>query len=156
VLSAGEGGKSTLLASLALHGHTILSDDLVVIEGGRVFAGPRCLDLRPSAAEWLSAVDAPLVRDESRARLQLRDAPHSAPLRGIVYLAWGERIEVAKVPLAERIVRLRAQNSFVDVLPPWKHGLLELAALPTYELRRPRDFEDLPASAEALLAALPG
>src|SRR6476646_3877473 len=41
-----EAGKSSLLAALAADGWPVLADDLVIVERGRAFAGPRALDLR--------------------------------------------------------------------------------------------------------------
>src|SRR3712207_8347650 len=40
-------GKSTLLAWLVLSGQPIVSDDQLVLDAGAVYAGPRCVDLRP-------------------------------------------------------------------------------------------------------------
>jgi hypothetical protein len=154
ILAQREQGKSTLLAWLAVHGRPVVSDDLLVIEDEQLFAGPRCVDVRPAASEWLGKLDLPLARGQSRCRLALEPVAAQAPLRGIVHLEWGEELSVAKVPLAQRIERLRPHNNFVGV-PAGKATLLRLAALPTFELRRPRRLQELGAGAEALLAALP-
>jgi hypothetical protein len=146
-----EGGKSTLLAWLASHGTGVVSDDMLVIEHAHVFAGPRCVDLRPDTAEAIAARGLDTVRDAARRRLVLEPAPQRLPLRGIVHLAWGDEVALRPVPLADRIALLRAHNAF-GALPAWESGLLDLAALPTYELRRPRSFDTLARSAELLLA----
>src|SRR6266480_4812986 len=51
-------GKSTTVARLALDGFGIASDDLLVVEGSTVFAGPRSIDLRREAAERLAVGEA--------------------------------------------------------------------------------------------------
>lgn len=65
-------GKTTTLAALALAGHQVLADDLVVVEGSTVLVGPRTLDLRPSAAARFGG-DLPVisVRGAERRRLVL-------------------------------------------------------------------------------------
>lgn len=154
VLGDREHGKSTLLAALAGHGHAIVTDDQLVLDDGAVFAGPRCVDLRPGAPEALGLPDLPVARGSTRRRLVLGPVSACTPLRGVVHLAWGDDTAVTRVPLAERIALLRDHNTFFGV-PAGKHALLELAALPTVEFRRPRHFDALHASAAALLAALP-
>ena len=47
--------KSTLLAWLALAGHDVLSDDLLVLADGAVAAGPRCLDLSADVGQRVGA-----------------------------------------------------------------------------------------------------
>ena len=43
-------GKTSTLAWLASHGYPVVCDDILVLDGGTAFAGPRCLDLRETAA----------------------------------------------------------------------------------------------------------
>ena len=45
VMAAGGGGKSSLLAGLAMAGCEVVADDLVVVDGADCYAGPRCIDL---------------------------------------------------------------------------------------------------------------
>jgi len=151
VLADKEGGKSTLLARLALDGVGIVSDDLLVIDDADVFAGPRCVDLRLGTAERLGARELPLAREDRR-RLHLEPVADRLPLAGVVHLAWSDTPAVREVPLSDRIARLRPHNGF-GVLPPGPSGLLSLAALPTLELSRPRDLGRVSASADLLLAA---
>jgi hypothetical protein len=152
VLAPKEGGKSTMLAWLAAHGHGIVSDDLLVIDGEEALAGPRCVDLRPGVAETLGLVGLDTARLERRRRIAVPSVPGALPLAGVVHLAWSNSVEVVPVPVDERIARWRAENSFRE-LPAGESALLRLAALPTLELRRPRDFDAIDASGEALLAA---
>jgi hypothetical protein len=78
------------------------------------------------------------------------------PLAGIVHLRFADGPAAAQqVPLPRRIDLLRAQAPMRPKLPPNKLALLELAAMPTLELMRPRDLGALEASAAALLATLP-
>jgi hypothetical protein len=154
VLGGQQGGKSTLLARLALDGRTVVADDALVIEDAHVFAGPRCVDVRADAASLLApTAESRAARGGSRQRLALGAAPARLPLRGIVHLAWGNDVALARVPLDGRIERLREHNAFHS-LPAEQRTLLELAALPTFELRRPRDFGRLGHSAEALIDGL--
>jgi hypothetical protein len=155
LLGGYRSGKSTLLAWLATRGRPVVADDQLVLEGGHVFAGPRCVDVRPEAAEHLGWDHLPTVRGGQRRRLELDAVAPRSPMRGLIHLAWGERVTLTRVPVAERIARLRTQSTFPG-LPAGKGTLLDLAALPTFELRRPNDLLGLDASADALLGALPG
>ena len=148
-------GKSTLLAWLEAHARPVVVDDQVILEDGDVFAGPRCVDVRSQAASQLGLSDLPLVRGGERRRLELGSVAPRVALRGVIHLAWGDRVAVTRVPVPERIARLREHNSF-PALPPGKRTLLDLGALPTFALRRPRDLAGIEASGEALLDALSG
>ena len=150
VIGPKEAGKSTLLACCAREGSSVLSDDVIVLDGGRVLTGPRCIDLREASAARLGP-GVP-VRRMTRRRLTLPPAPAEAKLRGFVHLAWGA--ETALVPLrpSERLARLaerRAQEGWPAILL-----LLELAARPAFELRRPRDLQSLDESAALLIERL--
>ncbi len=153
VLAEQGGGKSTLLACLAARGHGVVSDDLMVVEHGHVFAGARCVDLRPGTAEAIGLSGVSAARGSTRGRLKLGPVPGRLPLRGLVHLAWGHEVATVRVPLSDRISRLRAHNAF-SAAPASESGLLELAALPTLELRRPRRIDAVGACVEALLAAV--
>ena len=76
ILGDKEAGKSSTLAHLALNGYTVLSDDVLVLERGSVFAGPRCIDLRAEPARRLGARE-PLavVGMRERFRIELGPAP---------------------------------------------------------------------------------
>jgi hypothetical protein len=153
VLGRREDGKSTLLARLALDGQPIVSDDALVVDDRHVFAGPRCVDVRADAEAVLGAGGPEPARGGSRGRLALGPVPSRLPLRGIVHLAWADQVGLDKVPLAGRIDRLREHNSFLS-LPAHHSTLLELAALPTFELHRPRRFDRLGDSTDTLIDGL--
>jgi hypothetical protein len=155
LLGDKEMGKSTTLGWLALHGHTVLVDDLLVLDGDDVLAGPRCIDLRESAAELLGAGDSMgVVGMRERFRLRLGAAPASAPLRGWLILEWGDEVAIEPVRGAERLLALLPHRA-VLLAPPAPAALVELSSRPVWRLRRPRDPGSLPEVAERL-AALAG
>jgi hypothetical protein len=140
-------GKSTLAYACHRAGVTVLTEDVLVLEGLRAFAGPRCLDLR------VEVDGADVVRDE-RHRVTLPPAPAEAPLAGVVYLRWEDEARPALRPLGpgERLTWL-ADGARGDA--PWRGDveLLEVAALPGYELCRSPDG-DVDDAAAVLLAGL--
>lgn len=142
-------GKSTLLASLALQGGGVVSDDLLVLAAGKALAGPRCVDLREEAARQLGAGRPVETEGRERLRVPLGAVPAELSLAGWVLLAWGERLELRRVPATDALVRLGGQRMMQlrEVRPV---GLLEQVSLPVWELVRPRDFARLSASAELL------
>jgi hypothetical protein len=154
VLGGRESGKSSTLGWLAAHGHPVLADDLLVLDGAHALAGPRCIDLRPDAAERLQAGE-PLgvVGTRERWRLRLGPVTASVPLRGWVELDWGGQVAVERVRGAERLTTLIPYRS-VRLEPPRAGALMELASLPVLRLRRPRRWDSLPHAAERLLAAI--
>lgn len=155
VLGAKEDGKSTLLASLALAGIPVLTDDALVVELGRAFAGPRCIDLRHEAAVALDVMDRAVpARAGERARLPLPPKiPLVVPLRGWFTLAWDEELGVRLLPASKRLVALAVRTG--RSAPPQPAELLDLATLPVWELRRPRRL-DLLGDAVRLVAETVG
>lgn len=152
VVGTKEMGKSTLLAECAARGLEVLSDDIVVVAGTRCFAGPRCLDLRRDAVEDGAIAWQP-VRMDSRARVTLPPAPAEAELRGFIHLSWGDELGIRSLPPAERLAGLAARRK-QDGWPRDGTRVLDLALLPAFELRRPRDRELLGAGAAALAEAI--
>jgi hypothetical protein len=147
-----QAGKSTLLAALAVLSLPVLSDDLLVLERGTAFAGPRCADLRTPTS--LAGLPPPRpVRGGERWRVLLPTAPPSAPLAGFLFLRWDDAgYAIETLAPAERMRRLAPLTRW-RFLPARPTGLLDLATLPAYELRRPRGGEPVTA-ARALLAGL--
>jgi hypothetical protein len=145
-------GKSTLLAAAAASGMGVVSDDLLVIDGTTAYAGPRCVDLRDEAAAYLGVGAAISSAGRERHRVRLPTVPAEAPLRGWVMLSWGDEHSLVPVRPAEGLVRLGRQrmSQLHEVRP---EGLLDLAAMPIWELRRPRALGELGRSLE-LLAGL--
>jgi hypothetical protein len=151
VLGVREAGKSTLLAALALRGITVVSDDMLILDAGTPFAAPRVIDLRPSAAHHLGVGESlGIVGARERWRLQLGPVEHTFPLRGWIFPEWGDRVEASGLSPPERIARLSAQRGLrLRAKDPSR--LLDLASLPAWELRRPREWDDLDASTDLLL-----
>ena len=89
-----------------------------------------------------------------RWRMHVKAVPAQVPLRGFVELAWGEGPSVGPVPPARRVARL-VEHRVIHRLPPRDPALLlELAALPMLELRRPRDWDAAAGARSACLTPL--
>jgi hypothetical protein len=147
-------GKSTTVARLALDGVGIACDDLLVVEGSSALAGPRSVDLRRDAAEQLGVGEhLGMVGARERWRLRVGEVPSSLPLAGWIFLAWGERVEAVAVAPGERVARLHV-NRGVNLPPRAPAAILDLAALPAWELRRPRSWAALPSAVNCLLGAI--
>jgi hypothetical protein len=154
VLGAKESGKSTTLAWLAGTGQSIVADDLIVIDGDAVLAGPRCIDLRGTAAEHLgTGTPLGVVGLRERWRLPLAPVPARVPLRGWVTLAWDDEVAVDALRGPERMLALLPYRS-VQLAPGAPEVLMELGSLPVLRLRRPRRWDVLAAAGERLLAAI--
>ena len=152
LLAERGGGKTTTLGYLASRlGLGVLTDDQLVLRDHLLQAGPRCLDLRPEAADALDLRgSARQVRDAQRWRLRLDDVPLTAPLADLVLLEWGDDVRVERVPPGERLAFLGRHRTLPGsaggrLMPLW------LASLPMRRLTRPRGAEHLPAVARALL-----
>ena len=157
LLGDKEAGKSSTLAWLALAGHPVLADDLVVLDGGRALAGPRSIDLREASALQLG-VGEPLGRIglRDRWRLQLPAAPTTLPLRGWIVLTWGDG--PPSLHALKGAARLQAilPHRAVRLAPNDPGTLVQLSALPCYELSRPRAWSSLPGAADLLAQSLSG
>ncbi len=142
-------GKSTALAALALAGTPVLADDLVVIADGRVLAGPRYVDLRPSAARHFELPpDVASVRQ--RRRLTPAPAPAQAPIGGWIFLSWGKQVQLRRLDRSEILARLADAYALTPLFQPTALQLLELASHPAFELRRPRSFAAIGEAIELL------
>ena len=155
VLGPREAGKSSLLAQCHRAGAQVLSDDIIVLEGTRCLAGPRCIDLR---AEPASRVGPGVpVRGGTKHRILLPPARAEAELAGVIHLAWGQALELVAIGPSERLARLAARRA-QETWPRSASLVLDMAVLPAFELRRPHGLDSLTGSAELLierLAALP-
>jgi hypothetical protein len=156
LLGDRESGKSSTAAWLARAGVPVLCDDVLVLDGASALAGPRVIDLRAEPARLLGAGEAlGVVGERERWRLRLQPVPSAVPLAGWVSLAWGDRVELETVSAAARIALLVAHRALrVPATDP--AILVELAALPALELRRPRVWSSLPEAARRLLERLGG
>ena len=156
VLGDKTAGKSTTLARMAQRGVPIVSDDVLVIDGSTVFAGPRSIDLRAGAAERFGAGE-PLghVGARERWRLALPPVPPESPLRGWITLEWGDTVAVEPVRGAARLTALLPHRG-VRLVASDPGALVRLAALPHLRLIRPRSWDSLDAATDRLLEAIAG
>ena len=154
VLGAKEAGKSSLLGLLAAGGVGIVADDALVVADQQVLAGPRCIDLRESAADWLQqGSDIGMIGERRRWRVRLPAVPSSAPLRGWVLPTWGAELSFHSVPPRDRLQLLCQSLTLADV-PIQPAQLLALAALPMIVFRRPRLWPAAEESTDRLLEHL--
>lgn len=149
ILGEREAGKSTLVAWLATHGVSIMTDDLLVVDvvdGAPVaYAGPRSVDLRGPTAERLvadevvAATDLQEVRQRGgpRHRMRLDDVPWQVPLGGWFILGEGPHVQMQSVPVTERL-RVLADHRTVRLELTDGAQWMDLATLPTFRLDRPR------------------
>jgi hypothetical protein len=143
-------GKSTTLAALSLAGFPIVSDDLIVVEGHHVLAGPRSLDLRPEAVGMVGhGTLAGAVRGGSRRRMILPAAPSEAPLAGWLFLGWGTGtgVSLRRLSPSEWLARTTAQLNSVT---PGSQSMLPLAGGEAWELIRPRGSLSLEAAVDEI------
>jgi hypothetical protein len=151
VAGVSGAGKSSLLAGLAAAGAPVVSDDLLVCDGHRTFAGPRAVDLLDEAAHALGVGDRALpARSSTRRRVPLPPVEPELPMAGWIDLEWGERLEVVELTPAERLRRLARRRTFPQLMPAGG-TLLDLVALPGLVLRRPRDWSAFAGAVECVL-----
>jgi hypothetical protein len=156
LLADREGGKSTTLAWLASRGHPIVCDDMLVLDGDEPLAGPRVVDLRAEAAQRLGlGDDRGRVGARERWRVQLDAVPEGVRFRGWIFLGWADDVVVEPLRAGERLPRL-APHLGLRVPPARPDRLLELAALPGWEFRRPRGWDRFDEAGSRLLEALAG
>ena len=156
-LVGGRGtGKSSLLGWLSEKGRAVVCDDLLVVRAGSVLAGPRFVDLRVEAAEQLAAGE-PLgvVGARERWRLPLAPVAPELPLRGWLFLEWGDDVAVERISAADAIMRIQEQLS-VFVTPREPAALLDLASFPAWRVRRPARWDSMAATVSDMLAAVRG
>lgn len=154
VLGAREAGKSTLLASLANKGVGIVTDDVMVVHADQVYAGPRCVDLREGAAQWLGqGEEIGTSGPRHRWRVRVDPIPAVVSLRGWILPEWNDLIRVEPVPVASRLPIL-CDNLAIKRPPADPEHLLDLSLLPILRFQRPRRWEVMDSAAAALLDTL--
>jgi hypothetical protein len=144
VIGSKGAGKSTLLAGLANVSTPIVTDDVLVFSDGVAMAGPRSIDLRPDMQRF--GLGTAVRPSDPRNRISLPPIAAEHPLAGIIHLEWSPA-ETTIEPVHHRdsmtrLVMARSENGY----PRDPRTLLDLAALPTVCLRRPRSIEGLNAS----------
>jgi hypothetical protein len=145
-------GKSSMLGWLAAREIPVVADDVLVLDGAVAFAGPRAIDLRADSADRLGAGTAlGVVGARARWRAELPAIDAEVPFRGWVFLAWDSELDARRLPASTCLPRL-AHNLSLRVPPADARLLLHLAACPAWELRRPKNWDQLDATGEQLLA----
>lgn len=152
VVGEREAGKTTLLAALAARDVPIVADDLLVTDSERVFAGPRCLDLRDHLPDGLPTVP---VRGGHRQRLPLATVAPTVPFAGWVFLGWGDEVTLRPVTAADRLRALAPARMWTLVGDDRRH-FLHAASLPCWRLTRPRRREGIQRTAAILVDMLSG
>ena len=122
---------------LAREGVEVLVDDLLVVADQRCFAGPRCIDVRPEAADALAIEpDAPLVRTSERRRLRLPPCSGEYGMRGFLHLPWGADVRLERLLPVQRLPLLLEHRRVIGLGADFEH-MLDLVALPVLRLIRP-------------------
>lgn len=157
VMVIGEkgAGKTTSMAWLARQGFDIVADDLVVVEdGARALAGPRCLDLRAGGRDLLGLAGSTteVVREGDRFRLRVPDVPAVCELAGSVVLKVGA--ESAQMPGPGERLQLLREAKTISLAAENLEALLDIAALPMVVLTRPLLPETLGQVEQAVLRVL--
>jgi hypothetical protein len=154
LLGDKEAGKSTTLAWMATHGHLVVCDDALVLDGSTALAGPRSIDLRAEPAQRLG-IGEPLgtVGVRERWRVPLAPVPAELPFRGWVSLEWGDEVSVEPLRGAARLPALIPHRG-VRLEPPRPESLIEYAALRHLVLHRPPGWGSLREGVERLLDAI--
>ncbi len=152
VVGTKEAGKSTVLAACARAGIEVMTDDALFIDRDSCLAGPRCIDLRP-APDALIAGTTPVRPLTPRHRLTLAPVVGEAPLTGLLFLDWGEGPALEPLGPSASTDRL-LQRRATDRLPRDPQVLMDLAGLPAYLLRRPRDWQALDPTVELVRGLL--
>lgn len=147
-------GKSTLVAAFHAAGHTVMTDDLLVIRDTEAMRGPRTVDLRSPDAERFGATrDLGVAGMRRRWRIDLGEAPPTAPFAGWIYPAWADGIEISDLSLAARLERT-PQHRAVSFRPVEPDHAMWMAGRRALHFGRPRSWDALEASLERLVAAL--
>jgi hypothetical protein len=153
VIGANAAGKSTLLAALHAAGHTVVCDDVLVVERQRVYPGPRCLDLRVGAHIEGLGLEGSLVRGD-RLRVELPPLSGTFPLGGWIFLSWAPALELRPVPLAATLGGLNRQRLARTVVNPAEdpRGMLDLVVhRSSWALLRPRGGPAMSAAVDLLV-----
>jgi len=150
VVGEREAGKSTLMAAAAISGISVYADDVVVVDAGRAYCGPRNIDLRQGTSEHLEGLGVEPAREGTRDRALLHPVPWSVGLRAIVVLKWGDTLSIESVSAGRRLFELQGHLA-CDPAPISRQRVLALAAMPTFILRRPKEFAQLTRTVTSLM-----
>jgi hypothetical protein len=122
-----------------------------VLDGIGCLPGVRCVDLRPDAVAHLGIGDSVVtVRRGARERLVLDAPPPKVPLAGWLFLKWADEVAIRALDAPERIARIASRQGWHRRGVTDPEALLDVAALPAWELSRPRDWAHLPRALDHL------
>lgn len=159
IMGVRQAGKSAMLAALAEQGYPVVTDDLLTIQDGSVWAGPNCVDLRPdTAGRFVSAHYLGMIGGRPRFRLSTPPSRARVPLRGFFVLDWHDRpvIEAEVIRAGERL-RLLYRQEYLPLLGwPDPRKLVPLLGLPAWRLTRPADWATTQDTVDRLLALMAG
>jgi hypothetical protein len=131
---------------------------MLVLDGDLALPGPASLDLRRGAAELLGVGEA-LGRVGTRDRWRFSPAngarPAAVPLRGWVFLRWGGELAARRLAPHEVIERL-FEHVALRLRPVRPEALLDLAAVPAWEVVRPHGLERLDEAVSYVVATATG
>jgi hypothetical protein len=153
LLGGREAGKSATLGALMRAGLPVLTDDVLIVEGTTVFAGPRSVDLRADAAERLGGERLGIVGNRTRWRLRPAPSPPQIELGGLIELVWGDANRIEPLDPQERLQAVIAST----YPPPTREeavALLEIAALPAWRYTRRLEIDELERQIAQLLEEL--
>jgi hypothetical protein len=171
-------GKTTTAAALHARGHTLLTDDVVVISTNDsaepvVLPGYPQFKLWPETAKYLGLnpdelnhlVDVPTAIKRA-GPVEQGFASTPLPLQGLYLLNVGDSVEIQRVT---------AQQAFLELMPHWQSARQGvkfaktigspdffrketdlLAMVPVYRFTRPLDFSLFPAAIDQLEAHVAG
>jgi hypothetical protein len=132
------GGKSTTAALLGARAYGLFTDDMLIVEGTRCFAGPPSIDLRADASRQLGGAFIGVVGRRERWRKTVPGATPEAALGGLIELVWTDAApSLEELDLAQRIELVGRHAS----MPIDGEQLLALASRPALRLARPRGLD---------------
>ena len=153
VVGSKGNGKSSLLGHLAARGVPVLADDVVVLDGQTVLAGPACIDLRADAALHLGVGrNLGVVGARERWRVNVPTAPSRVPLGGWIVQEWSEVAYVERVPSLARLMVFMPHLSLRRPRKP--AAMLPLSQAPCLLFVRPQRWDRLHSAVELLLDEL--
>jgi hypothetical protein len=145
------GGKSTTAAILATQTQGLFTDDMLIVEGTRCFAGPPSVDLRPDAAEKLGGPSIGTIGRRARWRMPLAGPTAEAALGGMIELVWTDGdASLETLDLADRL-ELVGRHASMSI---GGEQLLALASRPAWRFSRARDLDQARAGIDLLVKAI--
>jgi hypothetical protein len=145
------GGKSTTAALLGRRAHGLFTDDMLIVEGTRCFAGPPSVDLRADASQQLGGASVGRIGRRERWRMALPGSTPEAALGGLIELVWTDGpASVEELDLQHRMELVGRHAS----MPIDGEQLLALASRPALRFARPRSLDQADTGIELLERAI--